>query len=196
MDTLTITGPVSVSLRAMSDDEFFEFCQRNDLRIERTAEGEIIVKPLVGFETGGRNSSIIAQLGVWAERDGRGQPYLHAGFTLLSGAMRSPDAAWISQERIQSIPEDEIERFAHVCPEFVIELVSPSDSVPELKRKMLDWIENGAQLAWLIDPFQRLVVEYTSGAVRTFDTPDEMAGTGPVEGFRLNLRKIWKGTII
>jgi len=178
----------------MSDDEFFEFCQRNDdLRIERTAEGEIIVMPPAGSQTSHRNLGIAAQLWDWAEEDGRGQAYdSSAGFTLPNGAVRSPDASWISNERIESISEREIEKFAHVCPEFVIELVSPSDSLPELQRKMQEWIENGAQLAWLIDPFQRLILEYTSGAVRTSDAPDEMVGTGQVEGFRLNLRKIWK----
>src|SRR5450759_5832007 len=117
MDSMTITGPVSVAFKRMSDDEFFEFCQRNDdLRIERTAEGDIIVMPPAGLGTGGRNSSIIAQLQQWAEEDGRGRAFdSNTGFTLPNGAVRSPDAAWISNERIESIPEVEIEKFAHVC---------------------------------------------------------------------------------
>src|ERR1700730_14448663 len=136
MDVLTITRPVSVVLKPMNEDEFFEFCQRNeDLRIERTAEGEIIVVPPASLETGGGNARIIAQLSVWADEDGRGRAFdSNTGFTLPSGAVRSPDAAWISEARIQTIPENDYRKFAHVCPEFVIELLSPTDSLPELKR--------------------------------------------------------------
>jgi Uma2 family endonuclease len=194
MDILTITGPVSVALKPMSDDEFFEFCQRNDdLRIERTAEGEIVVKPLLGLEAGSRNFGIIVQLGAWAEEDDRGRGFgSNTGFTLPNRAVRSPDAAWISNQRMDAIADDDIEKFAHVCPEFVIKLLSPSDSLPALQRKIQEWIENGAELGWLIDPFERVVFEYTRNGMRKIDAPDDLASTGPVEGFRLRLGKIWK----
>lgn len=194
MDTLTLTGPVRVALKHMSEDEFFDFCQQNDdLRIERTAEGEIIVMPPAGMGTGSRNSGIVAQLSVWSEEDGRGRSFdSNTGFTLPNGAVRSPDAAWISNERIESIPDIEYEKFAHVCPEFVIELLSPSDSLPQVQRKMQEWVENGAEVAWLIDPFERVVYQYTHDGVSRFDAPEEMPGSGPVTGFRLKLRNIWK----
>src|SRR5207302_4996750 len=115
------------------------------------------------------------------------------GFTLPNGAVRSPDASWISNERLESISRDEIRRFPHVFPEFVIELLSPSDSLPALKRKMREWIENGAELGWLIDPFERILYEYTpkrrfADSIRRTRWPER----GPVDGFRLDLRNIWK----
>src|SRR5436309_1027496 len=119
MATLTTTGPVSiVALQRLSDDDFFEFCQRNrDVRIERTAEGEIIVMPPAGWETGSRNSGITAQLWDWSEEDDRGRTCdSSTGYTLPNGAVRSPDSSWISNKRIESKAETEFQKFPHVCP--------------------------------------------------------------------------------
>ena len=194
MATLTITQPLTVELPPMSEAEFYEFCRRNeDLRIERTAEGKIIVMAPAYTETGGWNRRITTQLANWADEDGRGEAFdSSAGFTLPNGAMRSPDSAWVSYARIDSLPEGGMHAFARLCPEFVIELFSSSDSLREVQAKMREWIENGTELGWLIDPYQRVVYEYTRDGMRRLDDLSEIPGHGPVEGFTLDLRRIWK----
>ena len=152
----------------------------------------MIMSP-AGFGTGDRNSSLIAQLRVWADSDSQGIAFgSNPGFTLPSGAVRSPDAAWVSNAKVEAISEEDYERFAHVCPEFIIELLSPSDSLKETQAKMSEWIENGTELGWLIDPYQRVVYEYTQAGMRRFDDLSEIRGHGPVEGFILDLSKVWK----
>ena len=184
-----------LALQPMTENQFFEFCQRNkDLRIERTAQGEIIVMPPVGFEASDRELSAGAQLRAWAKRDGRGRASgATAGFILPNGAVRSADAAWISRIRLASVPRLELAKFPHLCPEFVIEVRSQSDSLRALQAKMQEWIDNGAELGWLIDPAKRVVYEYTRDGVRRFNAPSRMKGHGPIAGFTLDLREIWEG---
>ncbi|NEP21962.1 Uma2 family endonuclease [Moorena sp. SIO3I6] len=179
----------------MDDDQFFEFCQINrDLRIERTSEGEIIIMPPTGSGTGGRNFSLNGQLWSWVEQDGTGKGFdSSAGFKLPNGAERSPDASWVTLEKWEALTPQQQEKFAPLCPDFVIELRSPSDSVKDLKDKMEEYIDNGAKLGWLIDPNNRRVYIYRPGGeVEQLDNPATVKGDDSVlPGFVLKLEKIW-----
>ena len=149
--------PLIVQLRPvleLTDDQLYEFCQINrDLRIERNRKGELIIMPPTGGETSARNAEIIIQLGSWAKRNGEGATFdSSGGFRLANGAVRSPDAAWVKHSRLNALSADERQKFPPLCPEFVIELRSPTDSLDVLREKMQEYLDNGAQLAWLIDP--------------------------------------------
>ena len=138
-----------------NDDEFFNFCQQNDnLKFERTADGTIIIMPNTGGETGDRNSELNFQLTGWNKVAKLGRVFdLSTAFRLPSSAVRSADSAFVSTERWQALTPNERKKFPPICPDFVIELLSESDTVTESRAKMLtDWIGNGCQLAWLIDP--------------------------------------------
>jgi Uma2 family endonuclease len=178
----------------LTDEEFFEFCQINrDLRIERTATGELLIMPPTGSETGNRNAKLIVQLGVWAEGDGTGIYFdSSTGFKLPNGADRSPDAAWVKLERWNALTPEQQEKFAPICPEFVVELRSPSDSLEPLQTKMQEYIDNGALLGWLIDRKNRQVYIYRPGfAVECLDNPASVGGESVLPGFILDLSKIW-----
>lgn len=178
----------------MTDDQFFEFCQLNrDLRIERTAKGELILMPPAGSETGNRNFDLIVQLGIWARQDGTGIGFdSSAGFTLSNGATRSPDAAWIKLERWNTIPSEQQVKFAPICPDFVVELRSPSDNLQPLKDKLQEYIDNGASLGWLIDRKNRNVYIYRpQQEVECLDNLSTLSGAPVLPGFVLDLSKIW-----
>jgi Uma2 family endonuclease len=182
--------------RPLSDEEFFDFCMKNpDLHIERYANGEIVILPSAGMETGYRNSDVSIQLGIWAKGDGRGVAFdSSAEFILPSGAAFAPDASWILKSRLASMTKEEKMLFGRLCPDFVIELKSPSDRLRSLKSKMDEWIANGAQLAWLIVPEKRTVYVYRPGIpTQELSDIDCVAGDGPVTGFRLDLADIWEG---
>ena len=176
----------------LTDEQFLALCERyRDYRIESTAEGDIIIEPPAHPKTGRRNAVITSQLVVWAEEDGRGEAYdSSAGFFLVSGARRSADSAWVSKERMQGLEDDDA--MWHATPEFVIELRSKSDRIKTLRAKMQEWIANGASLAWLIDPKERTVEIYRSGAApEILRDPVEVAGEGPVAGFVLKMARVW-----
>jgi len=180
--------------RPMSSREFFDFCQVNSWwRIERMADGEIVIMPPAGSESGYRSLGLGAQLNYWAKRDGRGKTFdSSAGFELPNAAVLSPDAAWISKARLAALTTEQKRVFAPICPEFVAEVQSPSDSVPQLKRKMYEWIDNGAQLGWLILPDSKTVYVYRPGQEPEFlINITHLKGEGPVEGFVLDLTEIW-----
>jgi Uma2 family endonuclease len=183
--------------RPMTDDEFWCYCSRlpDNLRVEREPNGDIIIMPPAGGESSNRNIHISAQLDVWAIKDGGGEAFdSNANFILPSGAARGPDAAWISNARLATLSSEQKRRFLPLCPDFVVELKSPSDRLPRLKAKMEEWIENGAQLGWLIDPDTRAVYIYRQGAKpEELKDADSVAGEGPVAGFVLDLRRIWRG---
>lgn len=188
-------APVTLHPGAMTDDEFFAFCEEHpDLVIESNAKGEIELMPPCAIETSDQNSDLNMQLRVWALNDGRGRALDCSGMFLLpNGARRSPDAAWISRDRIAKVPGSDRGRPWHACPEFVVELRPPSDRRSRLHTKMLEWIENGAELGWLIDPFSRSVTIYRPGAEpQTLTAPSTVKGEGPVEGFTLDLTDIWE----
>jgi len=182
--------------RRLNDDEFYEFCMRNpDLRIEREPSGEIIVMPPAGGETGYRNNDLSCQLGVWAKADGRGRAFdSNTEFILPNGAAYAPDAAWVLKTRLAVLTKEQKRRFLPLCPDFVVELTSPSDRLPRVKEKMREWIANGAQFGWLIDADQRMVYIYRpQQEPEEIANPDRIEGEGPVAGFRLELNDIWQG---
>ncbi len=180
----------------LNDDEFFDFCMKNtDLRIERLANGRIVILPLGGLETAYRNCAVSAQLANWTATDGRGAAFgFNTEFILASGAAFAPDASWILKSRLAKFTKEEKKRFGRICPDFVIELRSPSDRLPSLKAKMQEWILNGAQLGWLIDADRRTVFIYRAAKpVEEIRDASAIAGEGPVEGFRLDLVPVWQG---
>lgn len=180
----------------MTDDQYFDFCMANpDINFERTAQGEIVIVPPAGMESDNRNADAIGYLSPWARKDGRGRacgPTVQ--FFLPDGSALSPDAAWISKERLASVPRGELKKFPHLVPEFVIEVMSPSDRLKAAQKKMRVWASNGVELGWLIDGDNRRVFVYRGtdepGVVKDVDS---IAGEGPVEGFVLPLQDIWAG---
>jgi Uma2 family endonuclease len=178
----------------LSDAQFLALCaQYPDCRIETTAEGDILIMPPAHPRTGQRNAAITYQLFAWTEMDGRGEAFdSSAGFFLSNGARRSPDSAWVSRERLKSLPDEAA--MWHVTPEFVIELKSASDRIETLRSKMREWTANGVALAWLIIPETRSVEIYRAdGSVRVETEPAEVEGEGPVRGFVLQMERIWRG---
>jgi Uma2 family endonuclease len=141
------------SMRVVND-QFFEFCQANkELRIERTAQGDCEIMAPTGGTTGWRNSGLTAQLYNWAEREGSGVVFdSSSGFILPNGAIRSPDVSWVKKSRLATLTPEQKQRFLPLCPDFVIELRSPSDNLIALQDKMQEYIENGASLGWLKFP--------------------------------------------
>lgn len=193
-----LSSPVVVKIppsMLMTDVQFFEFCQINrDLRIERNQFGEILIMPPTGSETGNRNANISAQLYIWAEQDGTGICFdSSTGFKLSTGAERSPDASWIKLERWNTLSPEQQQKFAPICPDFVVELSSPSDNLEPLQAKMPEYMqEQGVQLGWLIDRKQRKVYIYRPGLeVECLDNPDKVDGDPALPGFVLNMSKIW-----
>src|SRR6266566_735030 len=184
------------SRRRLSDAEYWEFCVANpDLRVERSAEGEIVIVPPAGWESDHRNLKVSGQLDRWAERDGRGKasgPTVQ--FFLPDGSALSPDAAWASNESLRRSSREERKRFPRFCPEFVIEVRSPSDRLKTAQEKMEQWIANGVQLGWSIDGDAKTVYVYRQARpVEKLHDIQKLAGEGPVKGFVLNLRPVWQG---
>lgn len=178
----------------MTDDELLRFCAANDgLRVERDANGEILVMTPAGSSTSKMNSRITRLLDAWAEEDGRGVAFdSNGGFTLPDGSMRAADAAWVALSRWNALSVADQSRFAPICPDFVIELRSPSDNLLDLQTKMLQWIANGAQLAWLIDPIEQAVIIYRPGHQPEFHNhPTSVQGDGVMAGFELVMARIW-----
>lgn len=185
--------PATLTAHPMTDDEFAGFCAEHpDLFFEMTAEGEIIVMPPTYSLTGARNAKITGQLYAWAEQDGRGIACdSSTGFALPNGARLSPDAAWTLKSRIAQLDPVSLVKYWHLCPDFVIELQSATDRPRILKNKLREWLANGAQLGWLIDPEHRSVAIYRPDCqVETRTNIDSIAGEGPVAGFVLDL-SVW-----
>lgn len=188
---LTVNLP---SLVQMSDEQFYEFCQANrDLRIERTANGEVVIMPPAFSDTGNRNLRIAVQLGNWAEQDGTGLGFdSSTGFTLPNGATRSPDASWIKLERWNALTEEQQASFAPICPDFVIELSSSSDTLSSLQNKMQEYLDNGARLGWLIDRKNRKVYIYRpEREPEILEYPEVVSGDPELPGVVLLMAKIW-----
>jgi Uma2 family endonuclease len=178
----------------LSDDALFRLCANNpDLRIERTAQGDLIVMPPTGGETSRRNSAINAAVYAWAERDGTGVTFdSNGGFILPNGAERAPDLSWVLLSRWKALRPEQRERFPPLCPDFVLELKSPSDALEELHAKMREYLENGARLGWLIDPDARRVWIYERDReVVCLEAPESVAGDPVLRGFVLQLAPIW-----
>jgi Uma2 family endonuclease len=191
-------GPLVLHVQPAIDltsEQFYALCQLNrDLRFERTAKGDIIVMPPTGAATGARNLRLGVQLSLWAERDENGVVFdSSTGFELPNGATRSPDVAWVRRTRLTPLTPEQKERFLPLCPDFVIELLSPSDSLPLTQEKMHEYLANGAQLGWLIDPEHRQVYVHRPGAAaERLDDPLQLSGEPLLKGFTLDLLPIWE----
>jgi Uma2 family endonuclease len=182
----------------LTDEQFFELCQINSgLRLERDAKGDIIVMPPTGGETSNRNQEVTRQLGNWAKRDDTGAAFdSSAGFKLPNGAERSPDAAWISRERLEPLTPEQKKKFIPLCPDFVIELLSPTDSLAATQAKMVEYIDNGARLGWLIHAEAKRVYVYRPGTpVEEMKDLTKVSADPELPGFTLDLEDIWKPNI-
>ncbi|MFB2875587.1 Uma2 family endonuclease [Floridanema aerugineum] len=178
----------------MTDEQFFNFCQQNqNYQIERTANGEITIMPPTGSETGNRNFDLIVQLGIWTRQNGTGIGFdSSAGFTLPNGAIKSSDAAWIKLEKWQSLTPEQQQKFAPICPDFIVELRSPSDNLQTLKDKLQEYIDNGTSLGLLIDRKNRQVYIYRPNAeIECLDNPATINCQPVLPGFILDLSTIW-----
>lgn len=174
--------------RPLDDDELFELCAANgELRIERTADGELIIMPPTGGETGNRNFNVTAVLGAWVRRDGTGVGFdSSTGFILPNGAERAPDAAWVTRERWESLTAEQRKKFPPLVPDFVIELRSPSDTLAEQQAKMEEYVGQGVRLGWLIDPVDRSVHVYRPGEPVEI-VRERVRGEPVLPGFELRL---------
>ena len=180
----------------LNDDQYFAFCAANpDLNVERTAEGEIVIVPPAGGESDYRNAESISDLVQWSRRDKRGRAFgSTVQFMLPDGSGMSPDAAWVSKERIALLSQSERRQFLRLVPEFVIEVRSPSDRLAVVKKKMRQWMANGVELGWLIDGDNKTVYVYRGAEEPIIvENADSIAGEGPVAGFVLPLTEIWEG---
>ena len=177
----------------VTDAEFEALCRENDnVRLERTKEGAVRMNPPTGGWTGSGNQEISRQLGNWSVAKGLGRVFdSSTGFRLPDGSTLSPDASYVSEERLHSLPKGALRGFPHICPDFVIELRSETDALQDLKDKMNDWIANGAQLGWLIDPYERQVLICHTDQATEVVTGNHVAGHGPVGGFVLDLARVW-----
>jgi Uma2 family endonuclease len=179
----------------MTPDEFYEFCSLNPhLNVELTAEGEVVFMSPSGAATGARNALIILALGRWASEDRTGVFFdSSAGFTLPNKAVRAPDASWVQKSRLAPLTAKQKEGFIPLCPDFVVEVASPSDSLAELQAKMDEYMANGAQLGWLLVPATRTVTVYRPGeAVATLENATAVSGDPVLTGFTLDLGPVWE----
>ena len=180
----------------VDDDQYFAFCQQHPkLRIERNQEGEILIMPPAGLESGGQELEVAVQLANWAKRDGRGRAFgPSTEYILPSGAAYAPDASWVSNMQLAKLTKKEKARFPHLVPEFVVEVRSPSDRLTKVDEKMRHWMANGVQLAWFIDARNRRITIYRpEREPEELNAPKVVAGEGPVKGFRLKMADIWAG---
>lgn len=191
-------GALVLRLRPAVDltrKQFFQFCQLNpEVRIERLAEGDIAIMAPAGGETSARNLGLGAQVWGWADADGSGVAFdSSVGFELPDGSVRSPDVAWVRRERLARLTADQKRRFLPLCPDFVIELCSPSDPLAAVQRKMEAYRANGVRLGWLIDPERRRVAVYRpDGSVTWHEQPATISGGQVLPGFVLRLTAIWE----
>lgn len=184
---------LDVSSVRLTDDQFFRLCNDNrDLRIEMTARGELIIMSPTNPDTGRKNAAITARLWIWAQRDGTGVSFdSSSGFTLPNGSKRSPDASWILSSRWASFTNEEKQLFTEVCPDFVIELRSPSDRLSDIEKKMEEYIANGARLGWLLDPTENHATIYQPGqAPQRIDSPTTLTGDPVLPGFAFDFKEI------
>lgn len=196
LPNLETRASIRIRERRMNDDQYWDFCVQNpDLRIEREANGEVVIMPPTGAETGFRNSDLNFQLTAWAKKNRRGLAFdSHTEYFLPDGSARSPDASWVLKERLNQFSKEQKKKFLPLCPDFVVELTSPSDRLKRVKLKMPQWMDNGARLGWLLDADRQTVYIYRPGEPpQELSGVDPVIGEGPVAGFRLELSDIWQG---
>ena len=178
----------------VSDEEFAELCRLNpELQLERTSDGDLVIMAPTGGKTGRRNAKLNARVTTWAEQDGRGQVFDSSTlFILPNTAKRSPDVAWVRNDRWNALSPQEQEQFPPLCPDFVVKLRSRTDSLKTLKEKMDEYISNGAELGWLIDPLERRVHIYRAdGASEVLEDPKEVSAEPLLRGFVLDVQALW-----
>lgn len=188
-EVVALRLPSSVRLK-INPKEFALLAGLNrELRLEMTAGGELIAMPPTSTESGGFNQQVSGYLFIWAISNGLGRSYdSSTGYILPNGACRSPDASWISADRWNALSDAEKTGFAHICPDFVVELRSPNDSIESLKLKMEEYRDNGARLGWLIDPIAKTVIVYRPGQEpETLVNPLKISGEAVLPGFILDL---------
>ena len=195
METPTIYLPPRLELKIdLTDEQFWQLCHENDdLRFERSATGELIIMSPTGSITGERNSELNFQLRAWNRQKNLGKVFdSNSGFKLPNGAERSPDSSWVSLERWNALTLEEQNRFAPLCPDFVVELMSPSDSLEKTRAKMKEYIENDAKLGWLINRKKRQLEIYRPERnVEILENPQTVSGENILPGFVLDLTLIW-----
>ena len=176
----------------LTNEEFERMSMANELvKLERTKEGKIVVNPPTGFDSGSGNGEINDQLRAWWKQHRKGRVLdNNTGFFLPDGSSLSPDGGYVTEEQLRGLTKEDRKHFLRLTPVFVIELLSPSDSLPAMKEKMEAWIDNGAKVGWLIDPYKRNVLIYEPGKKPRTATDDNVVGTGPAEGFVLDLTAV------
>ena len=191
MTTLTLNLNPIIKL---TDDQFFQLCQENEnIRLERTAKGELIIMSPAGGETSSSNAGLTAQIWIGNQQNRLGKVFdSSGGFKLPNGADRSPDASWVKLERWNALTPEQQKKFPPICPDFVVELMSPSDSLKETQDKMKEYRDNGAVLGWLINRKSRQVEIYRPNQeVEVLESPAAVSGEDVLPGFILNLESIW-----
>ncbi|NEQ30793.1 MAG: Uma2 family endonuclease [Leptolyngbya sp. SIO4C5] len=192
MTAFTITlDPVG----ALTDEVFFQLCQANpDVKFERSAQGELIIMSPTGGESGRRNADITIDLGLWNRQSQLGYTFDSSTcFKLPNGAERSPDAAWVERSRWEALSAEEKQKFPPIAPDFVIELRSPTDSLPALRAKMQEYISNGVRLGWLLNPQdQQSEIYRPEQPAEILQTPTQICGEPVLPGFVLDLTRIWR----
>ena len=191
MTALILNNPETVPI---TDEQFYQLCVANrELKLERTAKGDLIIMPPTGGETGKRNSDINFELNLWNRQTKLGIVFDSSTcFKLPNGGERSPDAAWIPLGKWESLTPEQREKFPPICPDFIIELRSPSDSLKPLQDKMQEYIDNGSRLGWLINPKNRQVEIYRQGQEKEIlENPPTLSEEDILPGFVLNLQLIW-----
>ena len=187
------TFKIQADRTAITDEEFEKICCENrDRKFERTAQGELVIMSLTGGSTGERNAELNGQLWLWNRQAKLGHIYdSSTGFRLPNGAIRSPDAAWVSQSRWDALTPEQRKKWVPLCPDFVVELKSPSDDIADLQTKMLEYQENGLKLGWLIDPDRQLVEVYQADrSMELLGNPEEISADEIMSGFVLKLAGI------
>ena len=178
----------------LTDDAFYQLCRNNpDIKFERTATGELVVMSPVGGEGGKREADLITDLNIWNRQAKLGVVFSSsAGFKLPNGADRSPDAAWVKQERWDALSPEQQRKFPPIAPDFVIELRSESDDLEELRAKMQEYRDNNVILGWLINPKDQQVEVYRQGQpVELLAAPESLSGEAILPGFNLELNRIF-----
>lgn len=178
----------------LTEEQFEELCRNNrDLKFEMSARGELIIVPPTSPESGWRNTDLTTEANLWSRKDKTGIVFDSSTmFTLPNGAKRSPDVSWMTKEKWESLSPSERQKFSRVVPDFVIELLSPTDNLPDAQAKMEEYVENGVRLGWLIDPVEQKVHIYRAGGeIEILDNPETVSGEDVLRGFELNVRQIW-----
>ncbi len=182
------------SIIQLTDEQFYQLCRTNpDVKFERNAQGEIIIMPPTGGETGKSNAEITADFVIWNRQTKLGVCFDSSTcFKLPNGADRSPDVAWINQERWDALTPEQKQKFPPIAPDFVLELMPPTDTLSETQAKMREYMDNQVKLGWLINPKTRRVEIYRQGKpVELLDSPSELSGEDVLPGFVLNMQVVW-----